>query len=69
MIPARGSRTKSEIVSDYRADKAARGECRECKRPVKIKANGKPARLCATHAAGDYARKLGAITRTDTGET
>lgn len=50
-------RTKKEIKSDYRAEKERRGECRECKRPVKVKKNGKPGRLCLVHAAADAARK------------
>lgn len=42
---------------EWRRDNAEAGLCRECKAPVKIKSNGKPAKVCATHAAADAARK------------
>jgi hypothetical protein len=47
-----------------RKDKRDRGECRDCKRPAKIKPNGLPGLLCAEHAAFDLARKAGAIPNT-----
>jgi len=55
--PARGTRTKQEVVREYRAAKLARGECRDCKRPAMIKRDGTPARVCHVHAAADAARK------------
>jgi hypothetical protein len=52
-----GTRLKREIVASYREAKILRGECRECKRPVKIKSNGQPARVCAEHAKADVNRR------------
>jgi hypothetical protein len=63
--PARGERSKSEIVSDYRADKEARGECRECRLPAKRRklrdGTVKILKLCEAHAKADAARKAGEI--------
>lgn len=60
-----GTRTKAEIVADYRAGKLERGECRDCKRPAKIKRNGQRAKLCVECANVDSSRKAGAITSTE----
>lgn len=56
--PERGKRTRAQVSRDYREAKDKRGECRECKRPVKIKSNGKPGKLCADHATADANRKI-----------
>lgn len=55
--PGWGTRTKAEVIADYRRAKAERGECRDCKRPVKVLYNGRRLKVCDVHAAADAARK------------
>lgn len=49
--------TPAQLKAKSRADKASRGECRECSRKVKIKSNGRPGKLCEVHADADAKRK------------
>lgn len=52
-----GGDSPAEKKRKLREARASAGLCRECGAPVKIKSNGKPARVCEDHASADRKRK------------
>lgn len=52
-----GAGDVTKTREEDRADRFRRGQCRDCSNPVKVKGNGKPAKLCTACADRDAKRK------------